>query len=157
MKKRAITGPSQFEQILFIDASVKRVWKALVTKNLVDKYYLAPLGQGVKLEVGGLWYYGDLPDPIINGKVIELDSLKLLTHSFSFAHQPDDPHSLVTYHLIDRRGITQLDFVHRFDGSCSSLNDVRRGWPVILSSLKTLLETGRALKFKKDAFSNPRK
>jgi uncharacterized protein YndB with AHSA1/START domain len=55
--------------------------------------------------------------------------------------------SRVTYELEDvGKGVTRLTVVHDgFSPESQVLQAISEGWPSVLSSLKTLLETGAAL------------
>ena len=43
------------------------------------------------------------------------------------------------------RGVTKLTAIHELEGAPKTSEHVREGWSYILSSLKTLLETGEPL------------
>jgi uncharacterized protein YndB with AHSA1/START domain len=57
------------------------------------------------------------------------------------------PVNLVTYQIDDLGKLVRLTVTESYKGEVEEqrLEGGRRGWPVILSSLKSLLETGRAL------------
>jgi hypothetical protein len=58
-----------------------------------------------------------------------------------------EPRSKVTFDIDDvGKGVAKLTVVHDgFSPGSSVLQGISLGWPAVLSSLKTLLETGMAL------------
>ncbi|QIF02965.1 SRPBCC domain-containing protein [Roseimicrobium sp. ORNL1] len=138
-----------FEQSLFIGAPAAEVWAALTTKAFVDQYYLAPL-LVLELQDRGRIAYG-LETPMIEGIVAKVDPPRVLEHTFEFAGTPNSG-SVVTYEIEPvGDSMCLLRLTHMiFKGTDQMIADIREGWPVILSSLKTLLETGKPLPWPKD-------
>ena len=57
-----------------------------------------------------------------------------------------EPRSRVTFDIEDLGGLVKLTVVHDgFDPGSAVLEGVSGGWPAIISSLKSLLETGEVL------------
>jgi uncharacterized protein YndB with AHSA1/START domain/DNA-binding transcriptional ArsR family regulator len=93
-------------------------------------------------------YWND--DIAIDGEVLAIDPPHTLVQSWSFRHDPDlrdDPSSRVTWQVEPLPGGTcKLTLVHDgFADETRTFHSVGSGWPRILSSLKSLLETGTAL------------
>ncbi len=138
-----------FEQTIFIGVPADKVWDALINPDVVKEYYLAPLAK-IDLKVGGEMYYGSAEHKMIDGKIEALESGKKLVHSFAFGHRPDDSPSRVTYEIIEMDKMCALKLTHDgFTEDSATFVDVSGGWPVILSSLKTLLETNGKLPWPK--------
>ncbi|HAJ47854.1 MAG TPA: GntR family transcriptional regulator, partial [Alphaproteobacteria bacterium] len=59
----------------------------------------------------------------------------------------DDRPSKCTYEIVQAMpGVSKLTVVHEdFDGPTATYKSVAQGWMVILSGLKTLLETGKPM------------
>jgi len=133
-----------FHYTIFIARPAQDVWDALTQKPLVDRYYMAPL-QKLELEKGGRIAYGDKV-ALIMGRVMEIEPPKKLVHSFAFTGSTD-PESVVSYEIAavgDR--MCSLSITHSgFASENQSYTNISGGWPVIASSLKTLLETGKSL------------
>ncbi len=129
-----------YRQSLLIERPLDEVWQALTEKQLVDRYYLAPLGEDIT-SAGGELYYG-LPDQkMILGEIRRLEAPRLLEHSFRFAFGAPPEDSVVTYRLEPEAGGTRLTLEHRgFDPNSQSYADISGGWPIILGNLKALLE-----------------
>ena len=139
-----------FEYVLFIGAPASRVWEALVTPAQTAEYYLVPM-QSLDLSPGGEIRYGGADESVISGTVRDVDPGVLLEHTFSLAHRPEDPESLVVYELEDMGGMTRLCLSHgEFSTENGTYADISGGWPIILSSLKTYLETGESLPWPDD-------
>lgn len=134
-----------FCQTIFIARTADLVWDALTQKDQVDRYHIAPLGSP-DLKVGGEIFYGTEDARAITGKVLELERPKVFAHSFRFAHNPDEPESLVSYEIDDLGLMCALTLTHDgFAEHTQTFSDISGGWPVILCGLKTLLETGEPL------------
>ncbi|CAN5674983.1 SRPBCC family protein [soil metagenome] len=135
---------TSFEYTIFIGKPPQEIWDALTRKELVDRYYLAPL---LRLEAhpGGSIAYGYETEVIV-GTVREAIAPAKLSHTFAFSDAPDYA-TLVSY-VIQPAGpsISRLTLSHTgFADEDQTFADISGGWPAILSSLKTLLETGETL------------
>jgi len=61
-------------------------------------------------------------------------------------NKPDERPSRVTFELALFKGQTRLTVVHdEFDEDSKIFGMISNGWPAVLSSLKTFLETGHPL------------
>ncbi|MBI5262685.1 MAG: SRPBCC family protein [Bradyrhizobium sp.] len=134
---------------IFIAATPEKVWEALTRAEFSRKYFF---GCAVEIEprVGGALLV-KAPDgsPHITGEVIEHDPPRKLTVSWNV----DWPGlverlgpTLVTYEIDPAGEAVRLTMRELHDRPLSDdiLSGGRQGWPAILSSLKSLLETGKA-------------
>ena len=138
----------EFHYTIFIAKPAKDVWSALTEKKTIDRYYMAPV-HTLEMKKGGKISYGG-ENELISGTIIEIDEPKTLVHTFIFAGS-EDPETRVTY-LIKPIGdaMCSLTISHTgFKAEDQSFADITGGWPVIASSLKTLLETGHSLPWPK--------
>lgn len=138
----------EFHQTLFIGKPAKEVWDALITKATVDRYYMVPL-LVLDPKKGGRIAYGR-ETAMIEGIIAELEAPHKLSHSFRFAGSTS-PETLATYE-VEPLGdaMCALHLTHSgFKQEDQTFADITGGWPVILSSLKTLLETGHPLPWPK--------
>jgi uncharacterized protein YndB with AHSA1/START domain len=134
----------EFYYTLFIAKPAKDVWSALTEKKTIDLYYMAPV-HTLEMKKGGRISYG-VDTEIISGTITELEAPKTLVHTFKFAGS-DDPETDVAY-KIEPIGdaMCSLTISHTgFKAENQTFADITGGWLVIASSLKTLLETGKAL------------
>jgi uncharacterized protein YndB with AHSA1/START domain len=83
------------------------------------------------------------------GEVLEIDPPRRLVLSWRnelFPEVREEGHSRMTYTLEPQGDMVKLTLVHEMDRPDSKLIEkVSGGWPAILSSLKSLLETGESL------------
>ncbi len=136
--------------IIYIRTSPRALWNALTRPQFTRQYYVG-LELKAELKRGGRFDYmhrtelHGRPGAGVEGVVIEVTPRKKLVHSF----EPkfiDDGASRVTYEIEPMGLVCKLTVTHdQFPEGGSTLETVREGWPEILSSLKSLLETGEAL------------
>ena len=136
-----------FERCFYIQGSSRQVWAALVDPAVVSLYYLTPL-KHIDLRVGGKIVYGPADIDLIEGEILELIDEQRLVHSFRFTFRPAE-HSRVTYN-IEKYGdaLSCIHLIHSDFRDDDTYNDVSAGWDRILSSLKTLIESGRPLQWR---------
>ena len=137
----------------YIAASAEKVWEALTSAEFSRQYFF---GNSVQIEqkVGGN-YIVRQPDGAlhINGEVIECDPPRKLAFTFN-VNWPElieklGP-TLVSYEIEPAGDAVRLTMTewHERPLSDDILSGGRQGWPAILSSLKSLLETGKPLAVK---------
>jgi uncharacterized protein YndB with AHSA1/START domain len=135
---------------IYIASTPERVWEALTSAEFSRKYFFGNAVE-VDLRVGGA-YIVRTPDGVlhISGEVIECDPLRKLTVTFN-VNWPElidklGP-TLVTYEIEPAGDAVRLTMTESHDRPLDDdiLSGGRTGWPAILSSLKSLLETGTAL------------
>jgi uncharacterized protein YndB with AHSA1/START domain len=135
---------------IYIASTPEKVWDALTSAESSRKYFFGNAVE-VDLRVGGA-YVVRTPDGAlhISGEVIECQPLKRLTVTFN-VNWPGlveklGP-TLVTYEIEQAGDAVRLTMIEAHDRPLSDdiLEGGRQGWPAILSSLKSLLETGQPL------------
>ena len=138
---------------IYIASGPEKVWQALTSAEFSRKYFFGNAVE-VDLRAGGA-YVVRTPDgaPHISGEVIECDPLKKLTFTFNVnwpALIEKLGPTLVTYEIEPAGEVTKLTLLQSHDRPLSDdiLSGGRQGWPAILSSLKSLLETGNAMTIK---------
>jgi uncharacterized protein YndB with AHSA1/START domain len=138
----------EFKYAIFIGKSAEDIWAAVTQKQIIDRYYLAPL-RLLELQAGGRISYGQESDDI-SGTVLEVDAPKRLKHTFLFGGSTD-PESTVTYEIKPiGSSMSLLTITHAgFPNPNEMFTQISGGWPVIASSLKTILETGHGLPWPK--------
>jgi uncharacterized protein YndB with AHSA1/START domain len=138
---------------IYIASTPEKVWEALTTAEFSRKYF-SGLAVEVDLRVGGA-YIVRTPEGVlhISGDVIECDPPKKLTVTFNVnwpALVERLGPTLVTYEIEQAGDAVRLTMTEAHDRPIDDdiLSGGRQGWPAILSSLKSLLETGDALDIK---------
>jgi len=138
---------------IYIAATPEKVWQALTTAEFSRKYFFGNAVE-VDLKVGGA-YVVRTPDGAlhISGEVVECDPPKRLTVTFNVnwpALVEKLGPTLVTYEIEQTGDAVKLTMLQSHDRPISDdiLSGGRQGWSAILSSLKSLLETGSAMAIK---------
>ena len=157
MSKRSDIDVKKFKPAIvytiYIAASPEQVWKALTTADF-SRNYFSGFAIEADLKIGGA-FIARAPDGSehISGEVIECDPPKKLTVTWN-VNWPGlveklGP-TLVTYDIEEAGDVVKLTMLQSHDRDLSDdiLSGGRAGWPAILSSLKSLLETGHALAIK---------
>jgi uncharacterized protein YndB with AHSA1/START domain len=135
---------------IYIASTPEKVWDALTSAEFSRKYFFGN-AVDVDLRVGGAYVVRTSDGALhISGEVIECDPPKRLTVTFN-VHWPGlieklGP-TLVTYEIEQAGDAVRLTMIEAHDRPLSDdiLEGGRQGWPAILSSLKSLLETGQPL------------
>jgi len=139
-----------FAYTIYIASTAEEVWQALTSAEFSRKYFFGNTVE-VGLRIGGD-YIVRTPDGAlhISGEVIECDPPKKLTVTFN-VNWPGlieklGP-TLVTYEIEPAGEAVRLTLIESHDREIADdiLSGGRAGWPAILSSLKSLLETGAPL------------
>jgi uncharacterized protein YndB with AHSA1/START domain len=138
---------------IYIASTPEKVWQALTTGEFSRKYFFGNSVE-VDLRLGGAYIvrtpHGSLH---ISGEVIECDPPKKLTVTFNvnwpMLIEKLGP-TLVTYEIEPAGNAVRLTLTEAHDRPLDDdiLEGGRQGWPAILSSLKSLLETGEPLVIK---------
>lgn len=141
--------PRQIYEV-FIKADASTIWRALTDPSLTAQYYY---GSAIEsdLKRGSAFRYlvpGD--DPVmLDGTIIEIDPPHKLVTTFAAQWDPGfkgDKPSRVTYEITPMQNMCKLTLTHDgFDGETATYKAVAGGWSMILSGLKTLIETGKPL------------
>jgi uncharacterized protein YndB with AHSA1/START domain len=138
---------------IYIASMPEKIWQALTTAEF-SRQYFAGLAVEAELKVGGA-FIARAPDGSIHisGEVIECDPPRKLTITWNVnwpALVEKLGITLVTYEIERAGDAVRLTLTQAHDRPIDDdiLSGGRQGWPAILSSLKSLLETGEALVIK---------
>jgi uncharacterized protein YndB with AHSA1/START domain/DNA-binding transcriptional ArsR family regulator len=133
---------------IYIKTTPERLWEAITNSDMKRKY---SFGVGVESDwTPGSRYEGvhpALPTALIEGENLEIDRPRRLVQSFRALWSDDvknEGTSRVTWEIEQVEDSCRLIVTH--DQLNEDANDeLYGGWPMILSGLKTLLETGEEL------------
>jgi uncharacterized protein YndB with AHSA1/START domain len=138
---------------IYVACTPEKVWEALTSAEFSRRYFFGNAVE-VDLRIGGA-YSVRTPDGAlhISGEVIECDPPNRLTFTFNVnwpALIEKLGPTLVTYDIEPAGDAVRVTLTEAHDRPLSDdiLSGGRQGWPAILSSLKSLLETGRPLVIK---------
>ena len=143
------TANSSFVYVTYIRTTQEELWTALTTPEFMKKYWFG-MNFETDWKVRSPWKL-IFPDGRIAdaGEIVEFDKPKRLVLQWRNQFRPELHEELSARCVmeIEQAGdVVKLTIVHDIDKPGSKLiGAVSVGWPKILSSLKTLLETGTAL------------
>jgi uncharacterized protein YndB with AHSA1/START domain len=140
---------SRFVYVTYIRTTPEKLWKSLIDPEFTRKYW-CETWQECEWKQGATWKIfapdGRLAD---SGKVLEIDPHRKLVLSWQnhlFKDIEAEGHSRLTYELEPQPGAVKLTLTHEMDRPDAKLiQAISQGWPAILASLKSLLETGESL------------
>lgn len=160
--KSALEAPmstTEFVYTTYINTTPERLWQALTEPGFTKRYW------GVEFETdwtkGARMTWTESGTRIVDPEQVVLESDPYTRLSYSWhTYTPDwagvvgiseedraalfaEPRSTVTFTLDQQGPVVKLTVVH--EGGERTLSGVRDGWPAIVSSLKSLLETGDVL------------
>jgi len=137
---------SEFVYVTFIRTTPEKLWRALTEPEFTRLFWHETTQQS-EWKPGASWRLvkpdGSAAD---SGEIVEIDpprQLVLTWQNHMFPEMTAEGHSRMTYEIEPQGELVKLTLVHGMDKPGSKLiKAVSNGWPMILSSLKSLLETG---------------
>lgn len=146
----ARNGKPRFDYEIHIGATADRVWHALADADLTQQYVFGTRFEGRLAKGAPYAYLAENGVKAVDGEILEVTPNKRLVMSWR-AHWDatvnQDAPSRVTYDL-EATGprTSRLRLTHdQFDGETATYTGSIASWPLVLSSLKTLLESGTPL------------
>jgi uncharacterized protein YndB with AHSA1/START domain len=132
---------------LFIKATPEQVWDAITKPEFTTRYFFA---SRVEMAEGRRRAYGPNGELWGDSAILEEDPPRRLVHEWAGLYDPElaaEEPSRVTWEVeAQEGGYTKLTLVHdRLEGAPKTAESVAGGWMLVLSGLKTLLETGEPL------------
>ncbi len=138
-----------FVYVTYIASTPDKVFKALTDTEATGKFWF---GNAVTSDwkVGSPVTFHREGKLILQGQVLEYDPPRRLSHSFKPMHDAafsaEQP-SRVVYELEQQRDQVKLTVTHDgFAEDSKVFASISNGWPLVLSSLKSYLETNRVLR-----------
>jgi uncharacterized protein YndB with AHSA1/START domain len=136
-----------FVYITYIRSTPEKVWEALTSSAFTKRYWSGvvvetdwKVGSPVRFTRGG-----KLMD---SGEVLVADRPRTLSYTFKVEWNDDLRHfppARVTFEIEEVEGAVRLSLTHdRLESEVVRMG-IAHGWPMVLASLKSLLETGEAL------------
>jgi uncharacterized protein YndB with AHSA1/START domain len=138
----------EFVYVTYIETTPEKLWEALTDSQFTRQYWF-------DTEVRSDWKVGS-PFALVTsrkttdtGEILEADRPRRL--AYTFRHEVDEdmrkePATRVAFTIEPYGNLVKLTVTHEGFGAESKLLDgISKGWPAILSGLKSLLETGKAV------------
>ena len=140
---------SKFLYVTYIRTTPEKLWQALIDPEFTRRYW-CETRQESDWKVGSPWKAFAPGDRLADeGEIVEIDRPKKLVLTWRnhlFPELNAEGHSRLTYELEPVGDSVRLTLTHEIDRPDSKLiGAVSEGWPHILASLKSLLETGAPL------------
>jgi uncharacterized protein YndB with AHSA1/START domain/DNA-binding transcriptional ArsR family regulator len=160
--ERPVTDP-EYVYTTFINTPPERLWQAITDPAFTRRYWGVTFDTDWRPGSPMTWHLDGVTMDDPAQQVIEYEPYRRLAYSwhaitpeFAAAQDLDDelrdtlaaePRSTVTFDLEPHGSATKLTVTHGGFGAGSTLRTmISQGWPALLSSLKTLLETGEPLR-----------
>ena len=130
----------------YIRATPKKLWRALTDPEFTRRYWCSTWPE-CDWKPGAAWRIR-IPDGRVadSGEILEIEPERRLVLSWRNEFRPElraEGYSRLTYTLENVGKSVKLTITHEMDKLDSKfLEAVSGGWPHILASLKSLLETG---------------
>jgi uncharacterized protein YndB with AHSA1/START domain len=138
----------EFIYVTCIETTPEKLWEALTNSEFTRRYWF-------NTEVKSDWKVGSPLALVMDGKVTDtgdiLEAEPPRRLSYSFKHELDDAMrnegpTKVVFTLEPYGNLVKLTVTHEgFVEGSKLLGGISKGWPAILSGLKSLLETGKVL------------
>ena len=138
----------EFVYVTYIETAPEKLWRALTSSEFSKRYWFNTELQS-DFKVGSpfaLVMDGTTTDV---GEILEADPPRRLSYTFHHVLNEaarKEPPTKVVFTLEQHGNLVKLTLTHEnFAAESELLDGISKGWPAILASLKSLMETGSAL------------
>ena len=150
------TGKTSFVYVTYIRSTPEKVFEAITRPDVARRYW----GHEnlSDWQAGSAWQHvraNDQRTVNVIGKVVEVVPPTRLVITWASPSRADDPaaYSRVTFDIAPYDGMVRLTVTHdELEAGSGMAKGIQQGWPIVLSSLKSLLETGQGI----DVFAKPK-
>ena len=147
---------TSFVYVTYIASTPEKVFEAITNPDVARRYWGH---ENVSdWQTGSKWEHiraNDERTVELVGEVVEVSPPSRLVITWANASQATDPasYSRVTFEIEEYEEMVRLTVTHdELEAGSGMAKGISKGWPVVLSSLKSFLETGRGL----DVFAKPK-
>jgi len=140
---------TSFVYVTFIRSTPEKVFEAITRPEIARRYWGHENVSDWQPGSGWQHVRADAQRTVnIVGKVVEVSPPTRLVISWASPAQAADPaaYSRVSFDLAEYDGMVRLTVTHdELEAGSGMDRGIRQGWPIVLSSLKSLLETGQGI------------
>ena len=139
----------QHDYEIFIRTTPDALWDAITSGEQTRRYF-----HGTRIEsewrVGAavIYHSSHAGNIAVDGEVRHVERTRRLSYTWNVRYDPErsgEAPSLVTWKIEPVGDTCRLTLTHQFSEPSKTFREVKSGWNAILSSLKSLLETGEPL------------
>ena len=139
----------EFVYTTYIETTPEKLWQALTDGDFTERYWFGHRAAS-DWKVGSPFKFTKDGINTIEGKVLISNPPKRLAYSWDGKTCTPDARgectSRVTFDLEPRGKVIKLTITHdELDERGKTFRDISGGWPMVIASLKSLLETGHVL------------
>jgi uncharacterized protein YndB with AHSA1/START domain len=140
---------SRFVYVTYIRTTPEKLWQALLEPEFTRQFW-CETWQDCEWKPGASWRIM-IPDGRVadSGEILEIEPPRRLVLKWRHEIDPEahaEGYSRLTYELEKLGESVKLTVIHEIEKPGTKLIEkVSSGWPAILASVKSLLETGEAL------------
>ncbi|WP_298367138.1 SRPBCC family protein [uncultured Bradyrhizobium sp.] len=131
--------------VTYIETTAEKLWHALTSSDFTERFWF---GYRVTSDwkVGSLYHLTKDSRRAVQGEVLITDPPTKLAYSWDVVKEGHarEGVSRVTFDIEPHGGVVKLTVTHDNLGP-KTLRDISGGWPMVIASLKSFLETGREL------------
>lgn len=139
-----------FVYVTYISTTPEKLWAALLDGEMTKQYWFGHRNVS-DWKAGSVWKHQNCDDAgrvDIVGKVVESTPPRRLVLTWAFPADAENEanHSRVTFEIEPYHDAVRLTVTHaELEPGSKMLDGITKGWPMVLSGLKTLLETAQPL------------
>jgi uncharacterized protein YndB with AHSA1/START domain len=137
----------EFVYTTYIETTAEKLWHALTDDDFHERYWFGHRATS-DWKVGSPYQFSKQGKPSIEGKVLISEPPKKLAYTWDpcSADAKRERTSRVTFDIEPHGTVVRLTVTHDdLDEDGKTLRDISGGWPMVIASLKSVLETGRPL------------
>ncbi|WJR77476.1 SRPBCC family protein [Bradyrhizobium sp. NP1] len=136
----------EFVYVTYIETTPEKLWDALTNSDFTERYWFGYRATS-DWKAGSPYHIAKDGQRSVEGMVLVSDRPNKLVYAWDVVKYADrERTSRVTFDIEPRGTVVQLTVTHdELDERGRTLRDISGGWPMVLASLKSFLETGKPL------------
>lgn len=139
----------RYVYVTYIATTPEKLWAALTAPEFTERYFYKTRVESEWKPGSPVTYRMDEGRIAVHGEIIHCEAPRCLSMTWHVDYNLEmkrERPSRVTFELEPIGGVVKLTTTHdEFEPDSKVYPEIREGWPGILCSLKSLLETGKPL------------